>query len=265
MNIGIIGLGWLGLPLAKSLEKKGFTIFGTTTSLEKKLLLEKEGFQVFLLNLNEEQDENQLKDFFNTCTHCFLNIPPSKTNFQTYQNQLLKAVSFFNENAKFIFASSTSVYSEKVEIAFEDSLKITDYNFTSQLFLTEKALKLKLKENLTVIRFAGLFGENRNPARFLAGKSNLKNGNSAVNLVHQIDCIHFIKKILNENIWGECFNLCASEHPKRSEFYTSFCQKLNLEMPSFEQENLSNTSRIVSNEKSKKWNFIYQYDSPYDF
>ena len=35
-NIGIIGLGWLGLPLAKNLQRQGFTIFGTTTSLEKK-------------------------------------------------------------------------------------------------------------------------------------------------------------------------------------------------------------------------------------
>ncbi len=34
-NITILGLGWLGLPLGKSLIKKGLNVIGTSTSDDK--------------------------------------------------------------------------------------------------------------------------------------------------------------------------------------------------------------------------------------
>ena len=34
-KIALIGCGWLGLPLAKSLLKKGYQVAGSTTSVEK--------------------------------------------------------------------------------------------------------------------------------------------------------------------------------------------------------------------------------------
>ncbi len=265
-NIGIIGLGWLGLPLARNLQSLGYTIFGTTTSLKKKIELEKEGFSVLVLNLNEDQNKSEVQEFFKTCNFAFLNIPPSKCNFQSYQSQILSAVSFFENGTKFVFASSTSVYSENVKIALEDSQILSDYNYSSQLFLTEKALKSKLGSDLTILRFAGLVGENRNPAKFLAGKKNLKNGNSPVNLVHLNDCVSFISHVLENKLFGEIFNVCSSEHPSREEFYSWKCIKDNFEKPEFESQEEMLLSKIVSNEKSKTiLNFTYKFDSPFKF
>ena len=265
-NVGIIGLGWLGLPLAKNLQKEGYTIFGTTTSLEKKIKLEKEGFHVLVLNLNEDQNESEVQEFFKSCNFAFLNIPPSKCNFQSYQSQILSAVSFFEIGTKFIFASSTSVYSENVKIALEDSQILSDFNYSSQLFLTEKGLKSKLDSDLTILRFAGLFGDNRNPARFLAGKKNLKNGNSPVNLVHLDDCVSFISRLFENKLFGEIINVCASEHPSREEFYSWKCFQDKLEKPEFESQEDIFLTKIVSNEKSKMiLNFTYKFDSPFQF
>jgi nucleoside-diphosphate-sugar epimerase len=265
-NIGIIGLGWLGLPLARDMQKQGFTIFGTTTSLVKKYELEKEGFHVLVLNLNEDQNRSEVQEFFKTCNFAFLNIPPSKCNFQSYQSQILSAVSFFEIGTKFIFASSTSVYSENVKIALEDSQILSDYNFSSQLFLTEKALKSKLNSDLTILRFAGLFGYDRNPAKFLAGKKSLKKGNAPVNLVHLDDCVSFISSVFEHNIFGEIMNVCSSEHPSREEFYSWKCIQGNLEKPEFEIQEDNLSTKIVSNEKSKTiLNFTYKFDSPFQF
>ena len=62
-QISILGCGWLGLPLAKSLLQNGFSIKGSTTSLEKISLLESEGIATFLVRLEEHQISESIADF----------------------------------------------------------------------------------------------------------------------------------------------------------------------------------------------------------
>ena len=44
-TVGIMGCGWLGLPLAQSLIEKGFNVKGTTTSFEKLSVLTNIGIE----------------------------------------------------------------------------------------------------------------------------------------------------------------------------------------------------------------------------
>lgn len=265
-KIALVGFGWLGLPLAKKLKKDGFEICGTTTSQSKLEDLERNEFNPKLLNLNGEINEQEFKEFFSTVSICILTIPPSKTLFQSYQNQCLKLTSLFPNTCKFIFTSSTSVYSDNINLAIENSKILSDYNYTSQLFLTEKALQKTLGNNLNILRLAGLFGDNRNPAKFLSGKKDIKNPLAKVNLVHQKDVISFISAIIKQDVWGETFNVCASIHPTRKEFYTWKCERDQLVIPEFETVDNANLSKVVSNQKGKEQlNFTYEFDSPFDF
>lgn len=50
--ISILGCGWLGLPLAKSLLEKGFSVKGSTTSIKKIALLEKFGIHPHIVTLS---------------------------------------------------------------------------------------------------------------------------------------------------------------------------------------------------------------------
>jgi nucleoside-diphosphate-sugar epimerase len=265
-KIALVGLGWLGLPLAQSLKNKGFDICGTTTSASKLDSIQSLGIDARILNLNSAFDQQEFKEFFSTVSVCILSIPPSKTLFQSYQNQCLQLVTLFPDTCKFIFTSSTSVYADNCKLAEENSKILSDYNFTSQLFLTEKALQKELGNQISILRLAGLFGENRNPAKFLSGKKDLKNPDAKVNLVHQQDVISFIETLIEQNVWGEIFNVCASNHPTRKEFYTWKCEQDMLALPEFENTDQKNTSKEVSNQKGKdQLNFKYKFDSPYDF
>ncbi len=265
-KVAVVGLGWLGLPLGKALQQDGLQVTGTTTRPEKLPLLEKEGFELSLLDLNKAIDQSSLRSFLQGTAIAVINIPPGKANFQSYKSQCLALVALFPGTTRFVFTSSTSVYGDQVAEATEDTPVLTDYNFTSQLFLAEKALRSELGERLTILRLAGLFGENRNPARHLAGKTGVKNPDSPVNLVHRDDCIAFIREVIRQETWGECFNVCASEHPSREAFYAFMCEREKLEAPQFEQEDQSSVRKIVSNEKGKRaLNFSYRYDSPFDF
>ena len=46
-RVGIIGCGWLGLPLAKSLIKNNYIVYGSTTKKEKLGLLANENLNPF--------------------------------------------------------------------------------------------------------------------------------------------------------------------------------------------------------------------------
>jgi 3-hydroxyisobutyrate dehydrogenase-like beta-hydroxyacid dehydrogenase len=59
-QISILGCGWLGSPLAKSLLEKGFSVNGSTTSLEKITVLEKAGISAFQINLFEDKIEGNI-------------------------------------------------------------------------------------------------------------------------------------------------------------------------------------------------------------
>ena len=52
MQVSILGCGWLGLPLAKSLIEKGFSVNGSTTSVEKIPILESLGIQTSIVTLS---------------------------------------------------------------------------------------------------------------------------------------------------------------------------------------------------------------------
>lgn len=247
-TIGIIGLGWLGFPLAKKLVEKRCKVKGTVRSEEKKIQAEAAGIDTMVLDVTLEQD-NYPSFFFEDCSVAIITIPPSKTPFNSYQNCILKACSYFPKNCQFIFTSSSSVYAEHVENANEDTKILSDYNFTSQLFLTEKALQQHYKERMTILRLGGLFGEDRNPAKHLSGKTDLKNPDAPVNIVHLDDVVEVIIQLIQNKIGGEIFNVCCDNHEKRKEFYAKQCEKLNLSAPIFSEVN--DTLKCISNRKLK--------------
>ena len=59
-KISILGCGWLGFPLAKALITKGFSVNGSTTSVEKLPILENSGISPFLINVTGSSSKRRL-------------------------------------------------------------------------------------------------------------------------------------------------------------------------------------------------------------
>ena len=49
-KIGIIGCGWLGLPLAKEFISNNYKVKGSTTTKEKLEILKTEGIEAYLID-----------------------------------------------------------------------------------------------------------------------------------------------------------------------------------------------------------------------
>lgn len=259
-KISIIGCGWLGLPLAEYLQKKGFTIKGSTTTSSKMEKLTAKGIKAYLLQLQSdgtilpEQIKN-LEELLDTDILVF-NIPPGRKNpnveatFSAKIKTLMEAIEV-SPLQKIIFISATSVYPLQNKTVVETDAKNPSKSSGKALLQAEQLLQNSPDLQVTTLRLAGLYSPNRPPGRFLAGKQNLANGEGRVNLVHQQDCIEVIHQVIQQQKWGKTYNVCADEHPTRQVFYTQATQKIGLKPPTFASNSLAEYC-IVSNEKIKK-------------
>jgi len=267
-NISILGCGWLGLPLAKSLLDKGFLVKGSTTSLEKISILESTGIFPHLVTLSAVEGQNNeiaISSLLENSEILIIDIPPKlrenyKENFLAKIQNLIP----FIENAKIekvIFVSSTSVYADlPLDCARADKNIITEIIIPNpetesgkQLLETEKLLKSNPYFKTTVVRFGGLIGEDRHPIHFLAGRKNIENPDAPINLIHQMDCIGIIEEILrqaqNDKLgFGEIFNAVAPFHPTRKTYYSEKALELNLPLPEFDESKPS-VGKTISSEK----------------
>ncbi len=269
-DISILGCGWLGLPLAEELVNSGLHVKGSTTSPAKLELLEEKGIIPYLINLQAgETDESALADFLDTDV-LVLNIPPKlrADGGEAYLLQmkaLLKAM-LNSPVRKVLFASSTSVYTDLNRIVTENDDVHTqpkDPGYT--LLEAEKMFNEREEWLTTIVRFAGLAGSDRQPGRFMAGKTDLPDGDAPVNLIHQEDCVTILKRIISEERWEQVYNACSDEHPMRKHFYPAAAKALGLQPPSFSE--MEDTHfKIISNQKLKEdLPYVFRHPDPMRF
>ena len=250
-QISILGCGWLGLPLAKSLLQNGFSIKGSTTSLEKISPLQSAGITPFLVRLEEQQISASVADFLADSQILIINIPPKLRGGST-ENFVAKITTLlpFIENStveKVLFVSSTSVYGEHNEFVSEASVLNPDTEGGRQLAIVENILQKNSRFQTTILRFGGLISDERNPVRFLSGRENIENPDAPINLIHQDDCIGIIEKIIALNSWDETYNAVAPFHPTRQKYYTQKATELNLALPKFAALNTIVGKTILNN------------------
>lgn len=240
-QISILGCGWLGLPLAKALLENGFSVNGSTTSIEKLSVLENLGIQPFLIALESNNVSGDIAVFLNGSKTLIIDIPPKLrgNSKEDFVGKIKTVIPFIEKSTieNVLFISSTSVYSDDNSSVTEETKPHPETESGKQLVLAEQLLQSNSNFKTTILRFGGLIGEDRHPIHFLAGRTNLENPEAPINLIHQDDCIGIILEILGKNSWNETFNAVTPFHPSRKEYYTQKAKDLNLVPPEFNYEN----------------------------
>jgi nucleoside-diphosphate-sugar epimerase len=224
LKVSIIGCGWYGKELAKSLLIEGYDVYGSTRELNKHQDLTALGIQPFLLN----PPQTPLKEHLTTDL-LILNIPPFEHQLKWFQSWP------WDQNVPVIFISSTSVYHASANAQL--------------LNQEEEWIKTHFKR-WNILRFGGLLGGNRHPGNSLSGKVGLKGGNSPVNLIHRDDAVGFTRALMEKKIFNEIFDVVSDEHTTKREFYSEYCQRMNLPLPEFDSADQT-VGRIIDNEKIK--------------
>lgn len=261
-QISILGCGWLGMPLAKSLLEKGFSIKGSTTSLEKISALESTGIQAYQIELSEMEIKGEIVSFLKNSKILIIDIPPKlrSVSSENFVKKIQNLIPFIEKGKieKVIFISSTSVYGGYNSVVTEATKPNPDTESGKQLLETETVLQSNTNFKTTVIRFGGLIGEDRNPVRFLAGRQNLENPEAPINLIHQKDCIGIIKAVIEQDCFGESFNAVAPFHSTRKEYYTQKAMELGLPLPEFVNSKIAFGKTIMSDKLEKVLDYHFQ-------
>ncbi|MBQ4802765.1 uroporphyrinogen-III C-methyltransferase [Aquimarina sp. MMG015] len=263
-HISILGLGWLGLPLALKLQKNGYSIHGSTAELDALKSLCKHSFLTSRIKIESDNIIGDWESFIDETSTLIINFPPKRIDdIETiHPFQIKQIIKHTPASTKVIFVSSTSVYQNSNSLIDETEDCVPEKASGRALIKAEQLLQQHFGDNVTVLRLAGLIGPQRHPGRFLANKKQLKTPNVPVNLIHQKDAIDLIEAVLEKKCFGEIINGCADIHPKRKEFYENAAIKLNLPAPVFETTTKENF-KIIDNSKSKSLlNFEYQFSNP---
>ncbi|MDX7991493.1 SDR family oxidoreductase [Xenorhabdus littoralis] len=268
-KISIIGLGWLGMPLAQALQSSGMQVVGSKTTPDGVEAACMCGMDCYLLNLNPEiicslDDLEQLM----LVDVLVLTLPVN--GVAGGGEGYIKAVQLIVDTAlsysvpRIIFTSSTSVYGSSVGYLNEDESLCPETPSAKTLVELENWLHKLPNTSVDILRLAGLVGNERHAGRFLAGRKEMGGGEKAVNLVHQDDVISAIKLLIQQPEGGHIYNLCAPIHPKRSEFYPLVSRRLNLVPPEFLQsENKTVESKVIDGSRiCRDLGFEYQFPDP---
>lgn len=251
MRVSILGCGWLGLPLAKSLVAQGHTVKGSTTTESKLTIISDAGIEPFLISLSAEEMSGDTKGFLENVDILIVDIPPKLRGNATesFVDKIKILIPYIKQAGitKVLFVSSTSVYADDNSVVTENTTPKPETEGGKQLLESELLLQGNTNFDTTVLRFGGLVGDDRHPVRYLAGRDNLENPDGSVNLIHQKDCIGIIQKIIEKDSWGSTFNAVAPHHPTREEYYTQKAKELELEPPKFNRDVPSVGKTIESN------------------
>jgi nucleoside-diphosphate-sugar epimerase len=254
------------MPLAKQLIAEGFIVKGSVTSPEKLKLLRNSGISPYQISIDFPKASVDDESFFETDI-LIISVPPRRIEGieQVYPAQIGTIIPYligFNIG-KVIFFSSTSVYPEKSQIAKEDDRQIPDKESGKACLAAENLLRNLSDFQTTIIRFGGLIGADRNPARFLQ-KSAKPVSNVPVNLIHQDDCIGIISAVISQNLWGETLNASCPEHPLKKDFYGKAASISGLPEPQIaaftEEFKIVDSSKLV-----RLLDYQFKYPSPMDY
>ena len=196
-KISILGIGWLGKPLAISLLEKGYKVKGSTTTSEKLSDINSLGIEAHLVDITAEESH---ASFLNSE---ILLIMITSKDIEAFQSLIGKI-----ENSpiqKVLFVSSTSVYPMSNSVVNEDHKTVN-----IPLFQIEELFRNNSSFDTTVLRFAGLFGGQRHPSNWFRGGRTIPRPEGYVNFIHQDDCIGIIEQIIAQDAWNTIFNGCES-------------------------------------------------------
>jgi nucleoside-diphosphate-sugar epimerase len=265
-TVSILGCGWLGLPLGKHLRNRRFSVKGSVTTSEKFCLLRTSGVAPYRIVLNDSDIEVDDPAFFETDV-LIISIPPRRIDGieRVFPAQIAQLIPIILKAGiqKVIFISSTSVYPENLQTASENDTLSPDKSSGKALIAAENLLKNLTDFQTTIIRFGGLIGADRNPARFLL-KSDRPVANVPVNLIHQDDGIGIISAILEQDLWGETLNACCPEHPLKKDFYGKAAQISGLPEPRVSDH--PEAYKIIDSSKLQRLlKYKFKYQSPMDY
>lgn len=266
-KVAIVGLGWLGMPLAMSLTARGWQVTGTKTTQDGVEAARMSGIESYPLRLEPELVcETDDLDALMDVDALVITLPARRSGpGEDFYRQAIQEVvdsALAYHVPRIIFTSSTSVYGDVHGIVKETTPRNPVTASGHILKELEDWLHNLPGTSVDILRLSGLVGPGRHPGRFFAGKT-APDGQQGVNLVHLEDVIAAITLLLQAPKGGHIYNICAPSHPARNVFYPQMARLLGMEPPHFLESQSNDKGKIIDGSRiCNELGFEYQYPDP---
>ncbi len=266
-TISILGCGWLGLPLASSLARAGWSVKGSTTRAEKIPELLENKIEPFQITFNPDLMPGEGAGFFDSSV-LLINFPPRlRQHSEDFHLQQIDALIREIEKSPvrdIIFISSTSVYQDLNREMTEEDADPDHVIIKAENKLWDFATGSDRR--ITILRCGGLMGYDRIPCKYYSGKKDLTNGQTPVNYIHQDDVVNAILTVIIKNVWNDRFNLVAPGHPVRKDVMTDCSGKTLYTAPEFIKSTKPEPFKIISSAKFlEATQYKFKYPDPLGF
>jgi nucleoside-diphosphate-sugar epimerase len=263
-SVAIIGCGWLGLQLAFTLLERGYRVIATCSTRDRVSELENQGIQTIRLVLTPDLECSSLLSLKGFGIAVVLLPPRARTGggwiFPKKISNLISGLKTVGIN-RVVFTSSTSVYPSNNREVNEAETAMPDSETGRILVEAEKRVMSDPEIQSLVIRFAGLCGPGRDPGHLLAGRDNLRGGDTPVNLIHSSDAVELLINLIEKQPWGQVFNGCAPEHPLKRDLYPAAAERMGLAPPIFNRESDA-FKKVKADKICRQLGFVYRYPDP---
>lgn len=246
MIIGVLGCGWLGLPLALELKNRGYEIKGTVSSEAKARSLQDQ-LNVVALKVNEDGVEGD-SCFFQGLEVLVIAIPPQlrsnpKANFLKKMGHILAAAQKKGIK-KVIYIGTIAVFPNENKTFDEDSIPVPFDDKSKQLIAAEE-LVWQYGDNSTIVRMGGLINQERHPVTMLAKRKSIPNPEASINLIHQKDAVGILCEVIEKEAWNQILHGVVLNNETKKEFYSKEAIKRGLEL-NFEQDQSSVGKKVFA-------------------
>lgn len=258
-KMALIGMGYLGTPLAQALIKQGFPVTATKTTNKTSQPFTHD-LSLLPFDITQLTNQDNLPAEIQNADILIYNIPPIQPQYVEIFFRKL------NANQKIIYTSSTSVYGKNMG-SIDENTPIPSPSINAPIVLELEFLAKKYFKHLALLRFGGLYGntpfQKRHPVTFLAGKKELKTGHEYLHLVHVYDCIKAIVKVIEKDLFPIELNIISDLRILKKDYYTEMVQKLHLDLPMYDDNPVHNATQISNHKSIKLLGMTYR--NPIDY
>ncbi|MCP9237668.1 sugar nucleotide-binding protein [Lewinella sp. JB7] len=218
-KIALLGTGWLGMSLARDLQNYGYAVHASYRRDEVRDRLLSFAAAPFALDLPESTDNLEA---FLRAEVLVITLPPRGRQLgeaaTTAYLAALQPLAGRMRGMHVVFTSSTGVYGGASKGIVTESTPTAPDTASGRAVGAAEAWLATQTDRLTVLRLAGLFGPERNPANFFRRAEAISRSEAPVNLVHRDDVLTAIRLVVTTGATGT-FNVAALTHPKKATFY----------------------------------------------
>lgn len=261
----IVGCGYVGLPLALQLQKRGGTISGWVHSATTAASLVGHNFsRIVTGSVADKSAWAGLDRDYELVVHCASSGGGGEPAYEEVFRQGWCRINEHLPRARKVFVSSTSVYAQNSgEWVVEDS-PAEPATATGQVL--REAETIALEGNATVVRSSGIYGPGRGVLfeKFRSGEAVIEgDGLRWMNQIHQRDLVAALLHLIEAGRPGEIYNATDDTPVTHLDYYAWCADFLGKPLPPFGPVNTERkrglTNKRVSNVKLRAtgWAPIY--------